>query len=170
MEVIDRVRDVKNHELHDETPQSYLSHYALYECLCECGKRKLISESALAQGRIKSCGCLKRQKKQIAWEKKNADIDLRSKRREIVTQIKNLQIKLAHLQIAIVRDERAIEQVGVELKSLFAKKAYLSRNIVKKRSKKELEADMQKEIQSWKQDAINAAKLAAQKRSVNTDT
>lgn len=33
-----------------------------WECLCECGKKKIIVTQSLTSGRTKSCGCLRKQK------------------------------------------------------------------------------------------------------------
>lgn len=57
----DWVRNVRQHELFDSTPKSYLKHGSLRECHCECGGRKLVSESALRAGFARSCGCLMRE-------------------------------------------------------------------------------------------------------------
>ena len=35
--------------------------YARWWCLCDCGKTKNVSGTCLQQGRIKSCGCLRRE-------------------------------------------------------------------------------------------------------------
>jgi hypothetical protein len=35
--------------------------YARWWCLCDCGKTKNVSGTCLQQGRVKSCGCLRRE-------------------------------------------------------------------------------------------------------------
>lgn len=39
------------------------NHSALWECVCDCGNKKIASSSDLLYGRVKSCGCMPRGKK-----------------------------------------------------------------------------------------------------------
>ncbi len=35
----------------------------IYRCLCDCGKEKVVSASSLKGNRVKSCGCIKEERK-----------------------------------------------------------------------------------------------------------
>lgn len=48
-----------------------------WKCLCDCGNIKIVTGNNLTQGRIKSCGCLKKEK-QAAWGR-STGIDLTGK-------------------------------------------------------------------------------------------
>jgi hypothetical protein len=39
-----------------------------WECKCDCGNKSIFPSSDLIRGRIKSCGCLKKENSEKAWE------------------------------------------------------------------------------------------------------
>lgn len=43
-------------------PQRTKSNHILWECVCECGIEKLVEGQDLKSGKVKSCGCLNREK------------------------------------------------------------------------------------------------------------
>lgn len=85
--VAELVSDPKNHPLYYDTPPSYLKHWRLWECHCDCGQVKLISNNVLSLGEVQSCGCLKAKKRQDAWERKQQALAKKNHLREINTQL-----------------------------------------------------------------------------------
>ena len=47
---------------HSHTKQYTKSKVEYYECLCECGNKKVISLDKMKSGNTRSCGCLRREK------------------------------------------------------------------------------------------------------------
>lgn len=125
----DLVRDVRNHPLYIQTPQSYLHQGRLREVYCDCGEVRLISESILATGRIQSCGCLRKELIDQARLEKLAKSEKQHLKKQLIAQIKYEQHKLKVLQAVRVplRDEKAIDEAAKTLRSLFARKSALSR-------------------------------------------
>jgi hypothetical protein len=66
------VANVREHPAFHDTKSSYIKQGRLTECTCDCGKIVLYSWQALKTGRLMSCGCLRQEYKQKAWEKKQA--------------------------------------------------------------------------------------------------
>lgn len=129
LEVGDLVTNVKDHPLYYETPHSYLTHWRLYECVCICGKVRLYSESVLAQGEIKSCGCLKEAKRQAAYEEKEKALQRKNHKREITHQLAMAMDKLSIMLKAPlgVRNQVVIDETQARIRHLRAMKAYANR-------------------------------------------
>lgn len=127
----DLVGDVRSHELYASTPPSYLRQGRLREVVCDCGERRLISESILASGRLKSCGCLRHELRQRAQTLKIERLRKQAERMEVTMQIKIEQAKLRKLMSAPIhlRDEKSIDECAKNLRKLFARKAVLNRKI-----------------------------------------
>lgn len=129
LEIGDLVFNVQEHSLFEETPKSYLQQGRLREVICDCGTHRLISESILASGRVRSCGCLRQE---IHMRSSEAKIDRLRKKAAIHANNNNIkieQLKLKTLQLAPVymRDEKKIEDCSIRIKKLFAQKALLAR-------------------------------------------
>lgn len=126
----DLVSNVKSHPLYDQTPPSYLAQWRLYECYCECGNVKLISENALQKGEIKSCGCVRLKKRQEAWEKRQQARDKKNKKSEIKYQLATARDKLALLQMAPIhqRNQPVIEETAGLVRKLQAMLGHLNRS------------------------------------------
>lgn len=128
IEVIELVYNVQDHELYNETPISYLQQGRLHEVLCDCGRRRLISESILASGRIQSCGCLRKEIRMKATEKKAKRLHKESIKKENKIAIKLEQTRLRTLQLSTdPQKDLKIEECGKNLRRLFAQKAHLNR-------------------------------------------
>lgn len=41
----------------------FSSHIAYWECLCDCGNKKIVPTNLLTRGTVKSCGCLRDEKR-----------------------------------------------------------------------------------------------------------
>lgn len=131
LEVGDLVRNVKDHPLYPETPLSYIAHWRLFECHCECGAVKLISENALSGGKVKSCGCIRARQRQEAWERRQSKAQRKQHKREISFRLSCAMDKLSLLRLAPpgLRDETKIEEIGVEIRKLRAMKAFANRKV-----------------------------------------
>jgi hypothetical protein len=123
------VRDVRNHPLTNDTSASYVRQGRLRECHCSCGVDRLIPESALATGRIQSCGCLRREMLDKARLDNLANVERRHLKSQIIAQIRYEQKRLKILQAVHVplRNEKAIQEAMSSLRSLLARKGALSR-------------------------------------------
>lgn len=123
------VRNVQTHPLYVETPVSYLQQGRLREVYCSCGQVRLVSESILATGRVQSCGCLRQEIRQAASQGKLERLKKKAAKRANNDAIRYEQEQLRILQRAPIhiRDEKAIEECGKRLRSLFARKALLNR-------------------------------------------
>lgn len=124
------VTDIKNHPLYYDTRASYLTHWRVRECLCDCGVVKLYSENALSSGHIQSCGCLRMRMRQESWERKQAKALKKEKRKDLKHRISMLTDKISLLQLAPthLRNHLKIDQLAKEKRSLQASLAYLSRD------------------------------------------
>ena len=122
------VQDTYHHPLIHDTPRSYIRQGHLWECECKCGVRFLISEFALSKGECKSCGCLRRAKKGINSEKRQTNLRLKIRRRELNNSIKILRYELEELKLLPTNKENhdRIEIVAAELRSAHAEKASLA--------------------------------------------
>jgi hypothetical protein len=125
----DLVRNVRDHELYDTTRASYISQGRLYECWCDCGQRVLLSENAIRGGRVQSCGCLRAEKRQKAYEEKLARAQRLADKRELTHKIRMAQDRLRLLKMAPVmtRNEKAIDEQALEVRKLRAMKASATR-------------------------------------------
>lgn len=47
-----------------------------YECICDCGNKKLVRAGALTSGEIKSCGCLHREKARMKKPRKGNEFKI----------------------------------------------------------------------------------------------
>ncbi len=128
----DLVRFVQEHELFHETPVSYLQQGRLRECLCDCGQRRLISESILASGRIQSCGCLRQDQRAKAAERKIKNLNLKLAKSTNLASIQIEQTRLRSLKMTSVysRDEKAIADCAARLRKLFTERASI-KNLMK---------------------------------------
>ncbi len=123
------VRWVQDHPLFLTTPHSYLRQGRLREVTCSCGEMRLLSESVLVSKRVQSCGCLQRE---IRSNRANHKL-LRTQieyNKQITTgkiRLEQLRLKTLQLQQVPLRDEKAIEECGAEIRRLFALKSRLCR-------------------------------------------
>lgn len=125
----DLVRNVQQHELFEETPISYLQQGRLREVVCDCGKRRLIAESILATGRIKSCGCLRASMISGASNRKLEKLQVKADKALVTSTLAVEQQKLKMLQKVQVpaRDEKAIQECMARIRSLIARRAILTK-------------------------------------------
>jgi len=121
----DLVRWVTEHPLYEATPVSYLRQGRLWECLCECGETKLISEAHLSTGRIKSCGCLRRERKELGLRKRLNKVEQKIRSQQLTKEIIVEQFKLKQLQISFVKDENAIKETTQRIRDLIQQKLAL---------------------------------------------
>ena len=121
------VRHVQTHPLFIETPVSYLQQGRLREAVCDCGKVRLIAESILASGRLKSCGCLRKEIRQRTAQKKLNKTQRQGQRKIVAQQLKMEQAQLAVLKSASHRDDQAIEESGEKIRELIKLHATLAR-------------------------------------------
>ncbi len=96
----DLVRFVQDHPLFLETPISYLQQGRLREVLCECGTIRLISESILATGRLKSCGCYRQSLREKASQHRFQKVEKQATRKILVEKIRIAQAQLVALKSA----------------------------------------------------------------------
>lgn len=123
--VFELVKDLKAHPLYYDTPSSYLKHWKLWECHCECGSVKLISENVLSMGEVQSCGCLKAKKRQDAWERKQQALAKKNHLREINTQLAIARDKFYLLRAAPAgkHSPEAIEEAARQMRHWSAMKS-----------------------------------------------
>lgn len=129
LEVGDLVRDVKNHPLYPDTPLSYISHWRLFECHCQCGTVRLYSENVLVNGHVKSCGCIRAKLRQEAYVKKQKKAEKAQHKREIKFRLACARDKLALLMLAPhgIRNQDKIDETAAEIRKLQAMKAFANR-------------------------------------------
>jgi hypothetical protein len=123
------VYDVRNHPLLDSTRCSYISQGRLHECTCICGNVILLSENILRAKRVQSCGCLKQEMAQKAYEERVKLADRVKHKKEINYKLSNaLDFLKVHLRAPVeIRNEKLIEELGAEIRKLRAMKAYANR-------------------------------------------
>lgn len=119
------VANVKSHELLEYTPPSYLRQGRLHEVICDCGNRKLISESILASGRVKSCGCLGKEINAYNKAGNYAREKLKLEKKQNLYSIRFAQAQLKNARLA--GNSRDIESLASDLRRLFGQKAALNR-------------------------------------------
>jgi hypothetical protein len=124
-------QDVINHPLLPETSMGYLHQGRLRECLCECGTVKLIPEVTLAAGRVKSCGCLRREIITKSLEEKLAYRNALNEKRIVSSEIQKIQIefRLERNKDSRLRDESKITEIAARLRQLFARKQELQNEL-----------------------------------------
>lgn len=131
--VVDLVRHVQTHPLYLTTPISYLRQGRLYECLCDCGQAVLYSESVLAPGTLKSCGCLRQAKARKRLEARQDKEKRLAHKKEIRSRIKDLQKQLKALKTSPdhirLSQETNLEmtRIGSELRKLYAHIGHVNR-------------------------------------------
>jgi len=52
----------------EKSKNSYVKNWL---CVCDCGKEKIINDSNLKSGRVKSCGCIRKELKRGKYKKKD---------------------------------------------------------------------------------------------------
>lgn len=125
------VRFVQDHELFYLTPTSYLQQGRLRECVCDCGQRRLISESILATGRLQSCGCLRAEIRSSASMSKVKRLQDKAEQTNLQLQIQIEQAKMRALTMTPVpyRDEKECQKTIEILRQLYLQKGALTRRL-----------------------------------------
>lgn len=132
------VRGVQDHPLFITTPQSYLQHGRLRECVCDCGVIILYSENVLSSGQIRSCGCIRRKRREEAHLQKESREKHKAHIRDIAYKIKVAQSRLKFLQnrpahmVNTPANNLEIDALGLELRKLFGAKSAATRRSRKK--------------------------------------
>lgn len=131
---------VKEHPAYELTPISYLRQGRLRECFCDCGEIRLISETHLATGRIKSCGCLRRERKELGLKKKVSKIEMEMEQARLTGQLRMEQAKLAQQRAALVKDEDRIAEHVTRIREILQQKTNLANRIssTRRRAKQRL--------------------------------
>lgn len=119
------VPGVKTHPCYETTPISYLRQGRLRECVCDCGEVRLVSETHLATGKIKSCGCLKKERKALSERQQISKLELKLQNDRIMGQLRMEQGRLKGYQNALVKDERKIAECAARIRELISQKASL---------------------------------------------
>lgn len=95
---------------------SYRMQGTIYECLCECGDKAYYPEKFLSHGKVKSCGCLRRE----ILLNKNVKFKVKLEVESIRQEIKRLHTTMDKLKLS-GQLEKHQEEIGEKLRSLFAR-------------------------------------------------
>lgn len=127
--VVELVKRASSHDLFEETSLGYLRQGRLWEIQCDCGTRRLISESALSTGRIKSCGCLRRQIRENSNYARVRKLTLSAAKANNARQIRIEQARLRALKFAPASRENneAIRLCAEKIRGLFAEREELTK-------------------------------------------
>ena len=75
------------------------SYNTLYECLCDCGKTKIVTDTNLTSGNTKSCGCMKEALKVAAMgDIERLSVEEKLTVKYIKNRIEELRKSIEHLR------------------------------------------------------------------------